>query len=204
MQEEKTTVEPELEQPKEVELEQAKGIELEGVREKEITKEELMKRLDEKSEEAATNYDRWLRVSAELENYKKRVEKEKAEFLKYAHESLIKELLPIVDNLERAIEHARTEKASKALLEGIEMVLKSFNDCLGKFKVKPIKAIGAKFDPNLHEAVRVEENTEEEENTILSELQKGYMLNDRVIRPAIVVVSKQPELAEEEKLQTEK
>lgn len=196
MQEEKLTSKSELEQPKEVELE--------GVKEKEITKEELMKRLDEKSEEAATNYDRWLRVSAELENYKKRVEKERSEFLKYAHESLIKELFPIVDNLERAIEHARTKNASNALVEGIEMVLKSFNDCLGKFKVKPIKAIGAKFDPNLHEAVRVEENTEEEENTILSELQKGYMLNDRVIRPAIVVVSKQPELAEEEKLQTEK
>lgn len=196
MQEEKLTSESELEQPKEVELE--------GVKEEEITKEELMKRLDEKSEEAATNYDRWLRMSAELENYKKRVEKEKAEFLKYAHESLIKELLPIVDNLERAIEHARTKKASNALVEGIEMVLKSFNDCLGKFKVKPVKAIGAKFDPNLHEAVRVEENAEEEENTILSELQKGYILNDRVVRPAMVVVSKQPERAEEEKVQTER
>lgn len=196
MQEEKLTSESELEQPKEVELE--------GVKEEEITKEELMKRLDEKSEEAATNYDRWLRVSAELENYKKRVEKERAEFLKYAHESLIKELLPIVDNLERAIEHARTKKASNALVEGIEMVLKSFNDCLGRFKVKPVKAIGAKFDPNLHEAVRVEENAEEEENTILSELQKGYILNDRVVRPAMVVVSKQPERAEEEKVQTER
>lgn len=197
MQEEKLTSESELEQPKEVELE--------GVKEEEITKEELIKRLDEKSEEAATNYDRWLRVSAELDNYKKRVEKEKAEFLKYAHESLIKELLPIVDNLERAIEHARARKASNALVEGIEMVLKSFNDCLGRFKVKPIKAIGAKFDPNLHEAVTVKENPEEEENTILSELQKGYMLKDRVIRPAMVVVSRQPERAEgEEKLQTEK
>jgi len=204
VQEEKLTSESELEQPKEVELEQAKGVELEGVKEEEITKEELIKRLDEKSEEAATNYDRWLRVSAELENYKKRVEKERAEFLKYAHESLIKELLPIVDNLERAIEHARTKKASNALVEGIEMVLKSFNDCLGRFKVKPVKAIGAKFDPNLHEAVRVEENAEEEENTILSELQKGYILNDRVVRPAMVVVSKQPERAEEEKVQTER
>lgn len=196
MQEEKLTSESELEQPKEVELE--------GIKEEEITKEELMKRLDEKSEEAATNYDRWLRISAELENYKKRVEKERSKFLKYAHESLIKELLPIVDNLERAIEHARTKKASNALVEGIEMVLKSFNDCLGRFKVKPVKAIGAKFDPNLHEAVRVEENAEEEENTILSELQKGYILNDRVVRPAMVVVSKQPERAEEEKVQTER
>ncbi|HIC90567.1 MAG TPA: nucleotide exchange factor GrpE [Syntrophaceae bacterium] len=201
MQEEKVTSESELEQPKEVEPEQPKGVELEGTKEEEITKEELMKRLNEKSEEAAINYDRWLRVSAELENYKKRVEREKAEFLKYAHESLIKELLPIVDNLERAIDHARTKKASKAFVEGIEMVLKSFNDCLGKFKVKPIKAIGAKFDPNLHEAVTVEEKADEEENTILSELQKGYMLNDRVIRPAMVVVSRRPERAEgEEKI----
>lgn len=190
MQEEKTVAE--------TKLKESEVLEPEGAKKEDISKEELVKKLNEKSEEAALNHDRWLRASAELENYKKRIEKEKAEYLKYANESLIKELLSTVDDLERAIEHAQGKKtASEALTEGVEMVLKNLTDCLAKFGLTPIKTVGERFDPNLHEAVMVKEDPEKEENTILSCLQKGYVLKGRVIRPAIVEVSRLPAQNEE-------
>lgn len=185
MQEEKTVAEA---KPKESDVPEPEGAE-----EEDVSKEELIKKLNEKSEEAALNHDRWLRASAELENYKKRIDKEKAEYLKYANESLIKELLPIVDDLERAIEHARGKKtASEALTEGVEMVLKNLTDCLAKLGLTSIKTVDERFDPNLHEAVIVKEHPEKEENTILSCLRKGYVLKGRVIRPAMVEVSRLP------------
>lgn len=195
VQKQKGILDQESEEAKEVKLEQAEEVEGRGEREEQkledLTRQELIEKPDEKSKEATSNYDKWLRASAELENYKKRVEKEKSEFFKYAQESLIKALLPIIDDLERAIEHAKDKENLKALVEGIGIVLKNFHDCLGKFGVTPIKAIGEKFDPNLHEAVMVNEDPEKSENTVVSELQRGYMLHGRVIRPAMVVVSKQ-------------
>ncbi len=195
VQKQRGIVEQESEEPKEVKLEQSEELEGHGEREEQklgdLTREELIEKLDERSKEAISNYDKWLRASAELENYKRRVEREKSEFFKYAQESLIKALLPIVDDLERAIEHAKDEESLKALVEGVEMVLKNFHDCLAKFRVTPIKAIGERFDPNLHEAVMVKEDSEKSKNTIVSELQRGYMLDDRVIRPAMVVVSEE-------------
>ncbi len=192
MQEEKSVADAKLKESEVLESERAKK--------EDISKEELIKKLNEKSEEAALNHDRWLRASAELENYKKRVEKEKAEYLKYANESLIKELLPTVDDLERAIEHAQGKKtASEALVEGVEMVLKGLTDCLAKLGLTPIETVGERFDPSLHEAVMVKEDPEKEENTILSCLRKGYVLKDRVIRPAMVEVSRLPAQNEGEK-----
>lgn len=157
----------------------------------EETREELLSLLKEKEEEANANYDRMLRMAAELENYKKRTEKEKAEHIKYANEALVKEILPIVDNLERALEHTKNDAAEKqALLDGVEMVLQECINVMGKFGLKAVDTSGKPFDPQYHEAVMVEENDSVEENTILSELQKGYVFQDRLLRPAMVVVSR--------------
>ncbi len=152
--------------------------------------EALKSQLEEKSKEAAENYDRWLRAVAELENYRKQVEKERGMYLKFANESLIKELLPVLDNLERAINHVKSSSNLDKLLEGVELTLKLFQDSLKKFGVKPIETIGKKFDPRFHEAVHVKENSQQEEDTIVEEYQKGYLLHDRLLRPALVVVAK--------------
>ncbi|MDQ7838556.1 MAG: nucleotide exchange factor GrpE [Thermodesulfobacteriota bacterium] len=155
--------------------------------------EELAALIKEKEQEAIAHYDRMLRMAAELENYKKRAEREKAEHIKYANESLAKELLSILDNLERAAEHAKNDDTDKqALLAGVEMVLREFMNAMEKFGLKAVDACGQVFDPQYHEAVMVEENDSVEDNTILNELQKGYIFKDRLLRPAMVVVSRRP------------
>ncbi|MDD5154130.1 MAG: nucleotide exchange factor GrpE [Desulfovibrionales bacterium] len=155
--------------------------------------EELAALIKEKEQEAIAHYDRMLRMAAELENYKKRAEREKAEHIKYANESLAKELLSILDNLERAVEHAKNDDTDKqALLAGVEMVLMEFINVMEKSGLKAVDACGQVFDPQYHEAVMVEENDSVEDNTILNELQKGYIFKDRLLRPAMVVVSRRP------------
>jgi len=151
---------------------------------------DLETQLAEKTKEAADNYDRLLRVSAELENLKKRFEKDKADLLRFANESLIKELLPVVDNLERALEHGRELKAPAPLLEGVELVHQAFLAALAKFGVTPLVSVGQVFDPAYHQAVMQEETREVPDSTVLKELQKGYLLHDRLLRPAMVVVAR--------------
>lgn len=159
----------------------------------EKTTEELLSLVKEKEEEAHTNYDRMLRMAAELENYKKRAEKEKAEQINYANEAFMKDLLAVLDNLERAIQHAKNDPTDKqALLNGVEMVLKECVNVMGKYGLKAVDTSGKMFDPQYHEAVTVEENDSVEENTILDELQKGYIFQDRLLRPAMVIVSRRP------------
>ncbi len=152
--------------------------------------EVLKSQLEEKSKEAEKNYDLWLRAMAELENYRKQVKKEQEVYIKFANEALIKELLPILDSLERAITHINPSAGLDKLSEGIELTLKLFQDCLKKFGMKPIETIGKKFDPRVHEAVEVRKDSEQEEDTIVEEYQKGYLLHDRLLRPALVVVAK--------------
>lgn len=153
--------------------------------------EDMSTLFKKKEEEARANYDRMLRVAAEFENYKKRAERERSESVKYANEPFMKALLPVLDNLERALEHAKKDKTDpQALIGGIEMVLKEFNSAMDRFGVKPIDASGKKFDPQHHEAVMVETNNELEDNTIITQLQKGYSFEDRLLRPAMVIVSK--------------
>ncbi|MDP3028299.1 MAG: nucleotide exchange factor GrpE [Deltaproteobacteria bacterium] len=160
---------------------------------KEKTAEELAALIKEKEEEARAHYDRMLRLAAELENYKKRAEREKAEHIKYANESFARKLLSILDNLERAVEHAKNDDTDKhALLDGVEMVLREFMNAMEKSGLKAVDAYGQVFDPQYHEAVMVEENDSVEDNTILNELQKGYIFKDRLLRPAMVVVSRRP------------
>jgi len=159
--------------------------------------ETLEAKLEAKEKEAQDNYDRFLRLSAEFENFKKRMEKEKTDAYKFGTENLIKELLPVLDNLERAIDHGEA-KDPQGLLEGVDMTLKGFLTTLEKIGVSPVDATGKEFDPNLHEAVMVQEDAHHPAGTVLTQLQKGYTLHNRLIRPAMVVVSKRPELGPEE------
>lgn len=151
--------------------------------------EEQLRGADARAEE---NYDRLLRITAEFENYKKRMEREMNDFRKFANESLIKDILPIVDNLERALEipYGNNENAFNGMLEGVQMTLKGLLESLEKFGVVPIDSLGKPFDPNVHQAVMQEESEGHADNTVSKELQRGYMMNDRLLRPAMVVVSK--------------
>ena len=143
-------------------------------------------------EEEANRYkDLYIRGAAELENLTKRLTREKENIIKFANEKVIADLLPVVDNLDRAVEHGENNAADQeGLFEGVKMTLQAFSTLLDKFGVKQVSALGETFDPNFHEAVLQEENSGVENNTILKEIQKGYLLRDRLIRPAMVVVSK--------------
>jgi molecular chaperone GrpE len=159
----------------------------------ETTVDELKAELDQVRQEAADEHDRLLRLSAEFENYKKRMDRQVAEFKKYANEKLLKELLTVVDNLERAISSTNGDKGLRSdacVIEGVEMTLNEILKLLKRFNVEPIEAKGKPFDPVYHEAMMQEETDEYPENTVINEFQKGYMIHDRLLRPAMVVVSK--------------
>jgi molecular chaperone GrpE len=141
-------------------------------------------------EESRETYDRFLRTSAEFENYKKRSDREMDEFRKFANESLIKELLSVVDNLERAVNSSSDAKqANSGLVEGVNMTLKEILKILEKFNVKPVESLKKHFDPNFHQAVMTEETDDHTEHIVINELQKGYIMHNRLLRPAMVVVS---------------
>jgi len=151
---------------------------------------EVEVKLAAKEQEAAETRDRLLRVSADYENYKKRSAREMEDFRKYANQSLLKEMLTVVDNLELAINSAQEEKnTDKKLIEGLNLTRNEMLRVFEKFNVKPIKARGEIFDPAFHEAVMREETDDYPENTVLSEFQKGYLIHDRLLRPAMVVVA---------------
>ena len=161
----------------------------------------LEKDLQKTKNELAEQKDSFVRLQAETDNFRKRLSREKDEFSQYANERLIRELIPIFDNLERALEDPSND--TKSLKEGLEMILKQFSSFLEKEKVEPIEAIGKKFDPMIHEVLTSEESSEHEENTIISQFVKGYTINNRVIRPSQVVISKKPSLESEEVLTEE-
>ena len=163
-------------------------------REQEI--EMLKAHVEEKAKLAEESYDRFLRAQAELENYKKRVEREKSTLVKYGNEEFIKAILPIIDNLERALDHTPGENPD-GLMEGIKITLNQVLQVLEKFGVTPIASVGEPFDPSKHEAMMQVESTDHEPNTVVSELQKGYFLNDRLIRPAMVSVARRPKEGQE-------
>ena len=149
--------------------------------------QDLRQKLADAQAEAQANHDRFLRERAELENFKKRMQREKAEALRFANEPLIRELLPVVDNLERAVEHATGD--GESVLEGVRLVLKSIRDVLDRHGVKPIDAVGEPFDPSRHEAMAQVESTEHEANRVVDQYHRGYLLHDRLLRPARVTVS---------------
>ena len=158
----------------------------------------LEKDLLDAKNELTEQKDKFVRLQAETDNFRKRLSREKEEFSQYANERLFKELLPIFDNFERALGDPSND--IKSLKEGLEMILKQFSSFLEKEKVEPIEAIGEKFDPMIHEVLTSEESSEHEENTIISQFVKGYTINNRVIRPSQVVISKKPSLESEEVL----
>ena len=156
----------------------------------EATVENLRQALAAKELEAKNNYDRFLRQVADLDNFKKRSAREREDISRYANEALIKDLLSVVDNLERAVAHAAGGGNGKPLVEGIEMVLKGLLDVLAKHGVTQISAVGEPFDPSKHEAMAQVESPDHEPNCVVEEVHKGYALRDRLLRPALVSVAK--------------
>ncbi len=152
--------------------------------------ERLQDQLAEKTREASENFDKWLRLRAEFENYKKRMQKEKADLMKFGNESLLRSILPILDNLERAIGHGKDLKENTSLLEGVELTLKQFLSTLERFGVKPVPAMGEVFDPEKHEAISYQES-DQEPHRVISEVLKGYLFHERLLRPAKVIVSRE-------------
>ena len=148
--------------------------------------------------EAQKNWDLYLRERADLENFRKRAQRDKEELGKFANEGILKELVPAVDSLERALEHARQDGAGgETLLKGVELTLAQFQKVLEKFGVVAIKSLGEPFDPARHEAMGQLESADQPANTVVQEYQKGYLLNDRLLRPALVMVAKAPAAAAE-------
>ncbi len=141
--------------------------------------------------ELAALKDRVLRDQAELENFKKRAVRDKTEALRYANEGLLRALLPVMDNLQRAIDHARSSREVEPIIEGVELVLRSFGDVLERHDVKVVDAHGTPFDPSRHEAIGHVQSTEPA-NTVVAQHQRGYTLHDRLLRPALVTVGKGP------------
>jgi molecular chaperone GrpE len=136
--------------------------------------------------------DQLLRTAADFDNFRKRSRRELADMEKRAREDLIKELLPVFDNLERATAHAETATDVKALADGIGLVMRQFIDTLSKIGIERIKAQGEPFDPAFHEAVQQFETTEHPPGIVMHEVQAGYKLGDKLVRPAVVVVAKAP------------
>ena len=150
--------------------------------------------VEERAADAESKYkemqDRYLRLNAEFDNYKKRMMRETGDRLKYFNMELIKELLPSLDNLERAISHAGDDHSDlENMIEGLQMVYKGMQEAFGKFGVSEIESIGKEFDPNCHQAVGMIESQEVPENHVAEECLKGYYLHDRIIRPTMVRVS---------------
>ena len=158
--------------------------------------EALEKDLQETKDELDQQKDKFIRLQAETDNFRKRLSREKEEFSQYANERLFKGLIPIFDNFERALEDPSNE--IKSLKEGLDMTLKQFSTFLEKENIEPIKAIGEKFNPELHEALTSEESNDHEEDTIISQFVKGYKINNRVLRPSQVIIAKKPAVTVED------
>lgn len=156
--------------------------------------EELQQSLAAKTEEAQALQDKYLRLAAEFENYKRLAQREQREVLRFANENILKELLPVLDNLERAIECSKGSQERDALVQGVELTLKQFLETLTKFGVRPVASVGQAFDPSYHQAVSQVQSSSAPSNTVIEEYQKGYLLHDRVVRPAMVAVVIPPAL----------
>lgn len=160
-----------------------------------VVEDELVQQLESQLEiarkEASDNYDRLLRTTAEFDNYKKRTQREIEGIRKFATEALLSDLLLVVDNLERAIaSSAGDSPGDESIVQGVTMTLSELLRVMKKYGVKPFTSVGEPFDPEYHQAFMQEETDRQPDNTVLNEIQKGYTLHDRLLRPAMVVVSK--------------
>ena len=158
------------------------------VRQLEAQLEESFKRARETGERLKDTHDRLLRTAAEFDNFKKRAQKEKEDVQKFGVERLLKDFLPVLDNLERALDHAE-QHDPKQVIEGVKLVQKLFETTLAKHGVVGFSAVGKPFDPSVHEAL-MQQESDAPPGTVVSEMAKGYKLNDRLVRPAAVVVAK--------------
>ena len=154
--------------------------------------QDLPGKLLEKEKEAKENYEKYLRSVAELENYKKFAARERSDLIRYNNENIIRDILPILDGLDRALDLAGTSKDVNAFMDGVRMIQEQLFNCLEKYGVRKIEAAGREFDPNIHEALLQVESDEHEDNHVVTEFEKGYLLNDRLLKPAKVSVSKRP------------
>ncbi len=156
----------------------------------------LQAALLKKTEEAKKAEQQYLYILADFGNYKKRVQKDSVEQAKFANERLIKELLVVLDDLNRAILHSKETEDFATMREGLDLILKQFSACLNRFGVTPIDCLHKVFDPAFHLAVGAVERPEEEQNRVIEEIQKGYFLHDRVIRPSTVLIARKGTLPE--------
>lgn len=149
----------------------------------------LKEQLEAKEAKAKENYDLYLRAMAEMDNLRKRTAREKADTIKYGKEEIIKDILPFLDSMDRALEHADTSDA-RTFIDGIRLMQDQLLCCLQKHGVERIESMGEDFDPNLHEALMLLDSADHRDNQIVSEMEKGYLLNGRLIRPSRVCVCK--------------
>ena len=149
----------------------------------------LKNELSAREKESKENYDRYLRAAADLDNYRKRAARERADIVKYGKEDLIRDILPFLDSLDRALEHKDTDDA-QAFRDGVALIHEQLLCCLKKHGVERIESVGVNFDPNIHEALMQMESPDHEDNQVVSEMEKGYLLNGRLIRPSRVCVCK--------------
>lgn len=156
-------------------------------------KESLKAELELKEKEVAETYNNYLRALADLENYKKRAAKEKSDIIKFGNENLIRDILPILDSLDRALDSACNSNDFDSFREGLKLVRDQFLCCLEKYGVEPIVACGQDFDPNLHEAMLEVDSEEHEDSKVVDEYEKGYLLKGRLLRPSKVSVCKRRE-----------
>lgn len=154
--------------------------------------ETLQDKLTQALDETKAHQEQYLRTLAEMENLRKRTQRDKEELAKYANESILREILPVIDNLERAVEHAEQAENDDGLFEGVQMTLTQFGQLLSKFGVEPVDAVGQPFDPAYHQAMGQMESAEHPVNTVVQQMQKGYQLNKRLLRPAFVMLAKAP------------
>ncbi len=158
--------------------------------------------LQKAQEQVNVAQDQYLRTLADMDNLRKRTQREKEELAKFANENILRDILPVVDNLERALEHAEQAHSSEGLLEGVQMTLDQFAQVLKKFGVEPVESIGRPFDPALHQAMGQVETTDCPSNSVAQEMQRGYVLNERLLRPAMVMIAKPPEVSTSEENST--
>ena len=153
--------------------------------------------LDKKESEYKDLNDRYLRTLAEMENFRKRMLREQTESVKYANEKILCDLLSVIDNIERAILHSKEKKDFNALTDGLDLTMKEFTAVMEKYGVKCIESTGQAFDPTRHHAVSIIESDKHQDNTIVEEFRKGYILNERILRPSLVSVAKKKEGTED-------
>jgi len=157
-----------------------------------MAQEDLLQALEKVTKDKQELYDQYLRLLADFDNFKKRITKEKAELIQFGNESLIKEFLPVIDNIERVLAHRVREEDMEVFRRGVELVLQEALRILARHDVRPIEAMGKPFNPNLHEAIQTIEDPEAQPETVVDEHQKGYTFRGKLLRPSMVIVAVMP------------